>query len=442
MTGAGKRPRKGNGRTMRLKATLLQFAVCVFSVAVCALLYHWTTGSDFKSWPQWWPLQMTVLAVTCWLAIAFFSDGRRELRTWFDCFFSAVGFMLLVQYGLAYLFYLQLLPWAILLGGSGLAVTLTTLLIIPPDPSEPRGILLLGFDDTSRALAPVLRQRIVGVLDDEPARVATDLPFLGSVDRLSEAVEEKRPACVIVSDDDRRGHVKPRQLLRLRYAGIAVEPASTFYESVFSRVNSSALDPFQLVFSSAFMASRAAMAVQAVYTNVIALGLLLLLSPLLALISVLILLSSSGRVFERIECPGFQQIPFKLLRFRTRGAHGDKLWVGEWVSRLGLVNLPQLINVARGEMTLVGPPPVRAEFGARLLNLIPVYGHRFTVRPGILGWSQVNLRGLSMPDERLRLEYDLYYVKQGSPSMDLDIFFRTLFRVSVSPELSQPSGTC
>jgi lipopolysaccharide/colanic/teichoic acid biosynthesis glycosyltransferase len=85
---------------------------------------------------------------------------------------------------------------------------------------------------------------------------------------------------------------------------------------------------------------------------------------------------------------------------------------------------------------------VRAEFGLRLQSLIPVYGHRFTVRPGILGWSQVNLGGIAVADERLRLEYDLYYVKQGSPSMDLDIFFRTLFRVSVAPELSQPSGTC
>src|ERR1035438_1830553 len=323
---------------MRLKGTLLQFLTCAVSVALCAWLYNVATGSDIASWPEWWPLEMAVQAITCSLAIAFFGDTGRELRTWFDRFFTAVGFMLLVQYGLTYLFYFKLLPWAILLGGSGLAVTLTTLLIAPQDPGDRRGILLLGFDSTTRALAPALRQRIVGVLDDEPAAVAPGLPFLGALDRLSEAVAEKQPGYVIVSDGDRRVHVKPRQLLRLRYAGIAVEPGSTFYESVFSRVNCDALDPFELLFSSAFMASRAAMALQAVYTNVIALGLLLLLSPILILAKILVSLSSGGPAFERIECPGFQQIPFRLLRFRTRGLQGEKLWIGDLISRLGLVN--------------------------------------------------------------------------------------------------------
>jgi len=379
--------------------------------------------------------------VVCWLAVGLFTEDGRELRTWFDRFFTAVGFMLLMQYGLAYLFYLKLLPWGILLGGAALAVTLTTLLLSSSGSQDERGILLLGFDSTTRALAPVLRDRIVGVVDDEPERVAPDLPFLGTVDRLSEAVAEKRPAYVIVSDGDRRVQVKPRELLSLRYAGIAVEPGSTFYESVFARVNSDALDPFGLLFSSAFMASRASMAVQAIYTNVIALGLLLVLSPVLLAITLLLSLTSGGGALERIECPGFQQIPFRLLRFRVRGVHGEKLWIGGLISRLGLVNLPQLINVARGEMTLVGPPPVRTEFAQRLSTLIPVYGHRFTVRPGILGWSQVHLRHIAAPEERLRLEYDLYYVKQGSPSMDLDIFFRMLLGLSAAPEWNGKPGT-
>jgi len=426
---------------MGLRVALIQFVVCVLSIAACAGLYYWLMGADVQSWPEWWLLEIGILVVTCWLAIAFLSDGRRELRTWFDCFFSAVGFMLLAQYGLAYLFDVQLIPWVILLGGAGFAVTLNTLLIPSQEQRESQSILLLGFDSTNRAIAPALRTRIVGILDDEPARVSADLPFLGGVERLSEVVADKRPACIVVSDDSRRAQVKPSQLLRLRYAGIALEPASAFYESVFFRVNSSALDPFNLVFSPAFMASRAVMTVQAVYTNVIALGLLLLLSPLLCLIAILIVASSGGPVLDHIECPGFQQIPFKLLRFRTHGAQGEKLRVGRLISRLRLMNLPQLINVARGEMTLVGPPPVRAEFAERLLSLIPVFGHRFTVRPGILGWSQVNLRNIPTPDERLRLEYDLYYVKEGSPSMDLDIFFRTLFRVSMAPELNRTPGT-
>lgn len=423
-----------------MRSKLLQFLVCIGSVALCAWVYHLATHTDISEWPQAWPLEMFIQAVTCSLAIAFFGETGRELRAWFDRFFTAIGFMLLVQYGLIYFFYFKLLPWGILLGGSALAVTITTLLLSSDEGRGGRGILLLGFDSTARALAPVLRHRIVGVVDDEEPEEGLGLPFLGGVDRLPAAIAEKRPGCVIVSDGDRRVQVKPKELLRLRYAGISVEPGSIFYESVFSRVNCDALDPFGLLFASAFMASRAAMALQAIYTNVIALGLLLLLSPLLLLVALLIRISSRGPVLDRTECPGFQQIPFRLLRFRTRGLKGERLWIGDLITRLGLVDLPQLINVARGEMTLVGPPPVSTEFARRLSALMPVYGHRFTVRPGILGWSQIHLRDVPVPDERLRLEYDLYYVKQGSPSMDLDVFFRTIFRVAKAPAVSRKTG--
>ena len=103
------------------------------------------------------------------------------------------------------------------------------------------------------------------------------------------------------------------------------------------------------------------------------------------------------------------------------------------ICRLHLVNMPQLINVVRGEMALFGPPPVRTRFAERLRQLLPIYSQRFAVKPGILGWSQVNLRSCEpAPDETLRLEYDLYYVKQESPSLDLDIFVRTILGVPAS----------
>ena len=425
---------------MRVKSIALPLLACLFSVALCVWLYDLFTDTEPALWPDWWPVEMGILVVISWLAILLFGNEGQRLRTWFDRCFTAVGFMLLAQYGLSYLFYWEPLPWEVLLGGSGLAITLSVLLAGAVNTPESRGILLLGFDSTARALAPVLRERIVGVLDDDPSRVTSGLPFLGPFDRLGDAVAEKRPAYVIVSDSE-RPPVRPKQLLRLRYAGITVEPGSAFYENVFSRVNSAALHPFELLFSSAFMASRAAMAVQAVYTNVLALGLLLLLSPVLLLIVVLTWISAKGPALERIECPGFEQIPFRLLRFRTHGRGGEKLRIGSWVTRFGLVNLPQLVNVVRGEMTLVGPPPVRMAFARRLMSLVPVYGHRFTVRPGILGWSQIHLRHAALPDERLRLEYDLYYVKQGSPSMDLDIMCRTLFRFAAPAAWKRTPGT-
>jgi lipopolysaccharide/colanic/teichoic acid biosynthesis glycosyltransferase len=171
------------------------------------------------------------------------------------------------------------------------------------------------------------------------------------------------------------------------------------------------------------------MAVQAIYTNVIGLGSLLVLSPLLTLLAAsIVLFGAGGPVLEHTECLGFQMIPFDLLRFGTRRRDGRPHGIGKTLSALHLAFLPRLINVVRGEMAFFGPPPVRVEFAQRLGRLIPVYAHRFTVKPGILGWSQMNL-GISVgtPDEALRLEYDLYYVKQNSVSLDLEILLRTLF---------------
>ena len=102
--------------------------------------------------------------------------------------------------------------------------------------------------------------------------------------------------------------------------------------------------------------------------------------------------------------------------------------MGRLLTGLHLVNLPQLINVVRGEMGLFGPAPVRREFADRLCQLIPAYAHRFAVKPGLLGWAQANLRGAGAPDDAVSLGYDLYYAKQQSPSFDIAILLRTLFR--------------
>ena len=174
------------------------------------------------------------------------------------------------------------------------------------------------------------------------------------------------------------------------------------------------------------------MALQAVYTNLVGLGLLVILAPLLILISIAAMLGTGASAMEDRECLGFQRIPFRLLRFRTRRPAGEPAWIGKAIEKLHLANLPRLINVVRGEMALFGPPPVRREFADRLSQLLWAYPHRFAVKPGLIGWSQCNLRHTDpVPDEMLRLEYDLYYAQEESPSLDLDILFRSLLRIPV-----------
>jgi lipopolysaccharide/colanic/teichoic acid biosynthesis glycosyltransferase len=388
---------------------------------------------------------MSVSTVACWLAIAFSSGPPGdEFKLRLDQFFSAAGVNLMVQYGLAYVSPISPAPLWMILFGTVFATALTVPLgrrLYRALSHEPPGILFAGFDSMARALVPLLRQRIVGVLGGDAAQAAPELPFLGNLPRLAEAVETQRPGRIVVSERNWRSQVPPRVLLHLRYSGIAIDQGADLYEDMLCRVRWDRLQPFDLLFSSSINANRSAMAIQAVYTNLIGLGLLIALSPVFAAVAVLIaLFSGRGPVLERIECTGFQGIPFRARRFRTRRLDGESCWIGRVLSVLHLVNLPRLVNVVRGEMALFGPPPVRKEFAGRLSQIIPVYGHRFTVKPGILGWSQTNLRERGeTPDEAVRLEYDLYYVKEESPSLDLEIFIRTIFRISSSfPEAPKP----
>jgi lipopolysaccharide/colanic/teichoic acid biosynthesis glycosyltransferase len=294
-------------------------------------------------------------------------------------------------------------------------------------------VLFLGFDTTAAALAPLFRRRIAGVVESDPARMPADLPFLGYPGRLPQIVEENRPCRVVATGR----HASRRSLLELQYSGTQVIAGAALHEDLLGRVRWDASRPMDLLFSRSTNADRLGMVVQAIYTNVIGLALLLALSPLMIPIAGAIALAG-GPVLEGSECLGFQMVPFRLLRFGTLRPDGRRHWPGKTLTALRLTYLPRLINVVRGEMAFFGPPPVRREFAKRLGQSISVYSHRFTVKPGIMGWSQMNLAGKAgVPDEALRLEYDLYYVKQNSVSLDLEILVRTLF----PPRSSAGRGT-
>jgi lipopolysaccharide/colanic/teichoic acid biosynthesis glycosyltransferase len=124
---------------------------------------------------------------------------------------------------------------------------------------------------------------------------------------------------------------------------------------------------------------------------------------------------------------GLKMVPFQLRRFRCRRADGRLTAVGRGLRRLRLDGLPQLLNVIRGEMSLIGPRPHRPEFIPILTEQMPYYAQRHAVRPGILGWSQLNC-GYGRPahDARTALEYDLYYIKHASPALDAYIILHCL----------------
>ena len=163
--------------------------------------------------------------------------------------------------------------------------------------------------------------------------------------------------------------------------------------------------------------------------------------PFFPLIALAIKLDSPGPVFFRQERVGNKEQLFNLFKFRTMGQDAEKGTGAVWaekndprVTRLGrffrgsrIDEIPQLINVLRGDMSFVGPRPERPEFVEKLKQVIPYYSKRHFIKPGLTGWAQVRYSyGSTVEDAVEKLRYDLYYIKNICPFLDTLIFFETI----------------
>jgi len=422
----------GVARTGEFRPALLDLFACLIGFSAAALVEYAWVGNDVMDRPEPWVLPWVLSAIIAWFAMVFPETQWHEgSRLWIDGFFTVVAFNLLVQCGLIYLFGMTPASWLVIVLGSALSMGMGGLLRrwIPLGRKDDRqGIVLVGPCHFPVAqLDSTLREHIVGALaDDGPDSVPAGTRLLGSSTQLGELCETTRAGKIVVSGKPAGATLT--QLLQMHYSGIEVEGAAFFCERELQRVAWQESQPSELLFFLNPNTSRAMLAFQAIYKNLIGLGLRVLAAPLLILISLLIVLTGGGSSMEQIECLGYQRTPFQLLRFRVRGSDGNLTGIGKWIVRLHLTNLPLLINVVRGEMGLFGPAPVRTPFANRMLQLLPPYVYRFTVKPGIFGCYQAHLKETGgLPDEIVRLEYDLYYIKQESPSLDLDILMRMLF---------------
>jgi exopolysaccharide biosynthesis polyprenyl glycosylphosphotransferase len=196
-----------------------------------------------------------------------------------------------------------------------------------------------------------------------------------------------------------------------------------------------------LLFADGFANARLSNAAKRVLDTAVALLLLLLTLPLMIMTAVLVRLDSPGPVLYRQTRVGLHGETFTLLKFRSMAidaeAGGAPRWatqqdpritrVGNIIRPMRIDELPQLINVLRGEMSLIGPRPERPQFVDELARIIPFYRERAYVKPGITGWAQVNFPyGASVEDAVQKLSYDLYYVKNRSLLLDLLILLATI----------------
>jgi len=240
---------------------------------------------------------------------------------------------------------------------------------------------------------------------------------------------------------ERRGRLPVLQLLNLRFAGIAIEDAETTYEAVFGRVSTRDLRPSQLIFFAGFGPKPLSVYVQNIYSWIIAVIGIVITLPIMLIVAILVRVSSRGPVLFKQKRTGQLGTTFMVFKFRSMFEDAETktgaVWatrddprvtpVGRWLRKLRLDELPQLFNVLRGDMSIVGPRPERPEFVGVLAEKIPFYSQRHCIKPGITGWAQINHKyGDTMEDSVIKLEYDLYYIKNLTPVFDLYIIFHTL----------------
>ena len=280
-----------------------------------------------------------------------------------------------------------------------------------------------------------------GCLDDN----ATDSPIpgvalLGTMAELNAVVAQQRPGRIVVGMSERRNRLPLNQLLDLHLAGIRIEEVAATYEATFWRVAAQELRPAELIFTSEIGPNPKRVQIQAVYSTVIAAAAGLLAAPVMLLVAAAVKLTSRGPVLFRQQRVGKNNVPFTLYKFRSM-IHGAEsatgaVWaskndprvtrLGNWLRKTRLDELPQLFNVLKGEMSIVGPRPERPEFVSELEQRIPFYRQRHCVKPGITGWAQINHKyGDSIEDAVRKLEYDLYYIKNLAPALDAFIMFHT-----------------
>jgi len=285
--------------------------------------------------------------------------------------------------------------------------------------------------------------KIFGLVSDN-GLVAGDMihgvPVVAKLDNLESAlIGHGADMIIVATDEDHRGNLV-RRLLMLRLSGVEMVDYAALHEQLLGRVPVGSISEQWLFSASMRRPNLYAQAGKRLLDVVVAGMLLAAAGPLLALAALLIKLTSKGPVLYKQERLTLKRHPFTILKLRTMvpGAEpADRAQfatrndpritrVGRFLRQWRIDEIPQLLNVIKGDMSLVGPRPERNTFSKHFERLLPFYAARLAVRPGLTGWAQIHCPYASSDDQtREKLEHDLYYVKNQSAHLDLLILLKT-----------------
>lgn len=315
-----------------------------------------------------------------------------------------------------------------------------------------RSALVLGAGWAGRTVIdctlrePRLRIRVAGVIDDDVSKRNVEykgVRVIGTGPQLPQAVAQHGVDLVIMAISSIQNAELIGNLLKIKMSGIEVIDMPNFYERAMGQIPIKNVEDSWFLYSGGFELLRRPVLryFKRVFDIAASLVGLALSLPLMGIIALLSKLDSKGPVFYRQERTGQGERSFNLIKFRTmrndaEGGTGP-VWasvrdyrvtrVGRWLRLTRLDEIPQFVNVLKGEMSFIGPRPERPFFVEKLKKEIPYYSLRFSVKPGLTGWAQVQYRyGASVEDAIEKLKFDLYYIKNMSWKLDIWIAIKTL----------------
>jgi sugar transferase (PEP-CTERM system associated) len=312
-----------------------------------------------------------------------------------------------------------------------------------------RRVLIVGTGPEARIVADSIRSAgqskatIVGFYATGESADEADTPGrFPATQSIKDIVRENRVDEIIVAVREQRGGGVPMdQLLACRIGGIPVLDMAGFNERVYGEVPVDSLKASWLVYGHGFVQGPLRSTVKRLFDVLGSTLLLVMASPVMLVAMVAIPFESPGAIFYSQERVGRGGRIFKCLKFRSMRSDAEKDGVARWatkndsrVTRVGsfmrktrIDELPQLVSVLRGEMSLVGPRPERPSFVEELKKTIPFYDIRHSVKPGVTGWAQVRFGYCAtLDDSRRKHQFDLYYVKNNSLFLDLLVVIETV----------------
>ena len=248
---------------------------------------------------------------------------------------------------------------------------------------------------------------------------------------------------LVVALDERRGSLLTEQLLKIKARGIPITDIVSFLERETGKLDLDLVTPAWLIYADVGFTKLIVTWKKRIFDIVLGTLVFVLTSPIFALVILSMWLTEGPKapILYRQKRIGRRGVPFDLLKFRSMRVNAEAesgpMWslqndtrttpVGKLLRRFRIDELPQLLNIIRGEMSIVGPRPERPEFVKILEKDIPLFQHRHAMRPGLTGWAQLNYPyGASVTDAKAKLSYDLYYVINASFFLDILIFLQTI----------------